>query len=624
MCGISAIVSDSLEIPCESIGLMTERLRHRGPDAQDCTKLPGCHLGHTRLSIIDLAGGAQPMTEETKQYWIVFNGEIYNYRELRMDLEKQGWCFRTQSDTEVLLRAYQQYKDKALSHLNGQFAFVIWDQVKRRLFAARDRLGEKPLYWACSDEGHFLLASEIKALIASGLIKPRIDKVSVDAYLALLYVPPDRTIYENINTLPSGHALSWHDGQWQQWRYWKPTYSHQRISDPHEAIERLHFLIAQSVKRQMVADVPVGAFLSGGLDSTTVVALMSRQANQPVRTFSVGFDNLIDELPYARSVAQTYHTDHYEIQMDIPVGEMLERMAEVYDEPFADSSNIPTYLMAEFARRHVKVVLTGDGGDEVFGGYEWYLPLLVDNTIRVSAISVAILQLTSLVWRALTKAGLPFCSQRDAALYSYSIAFNRHHYPDIWERHIAFVTELKADRSALWNWKSPQGTEAVIRKVYSPDPYMEGMDRVTDFDMRCYLPGDILVKVDRAAMAHGLETRAPFLDVELLEFVLGLPWHFRFQGGTLKYLLRKTCSNLWPEMVQKRSKQGFGAPIWSWVLSPDVQSLLRRVCASKSPLTTLLPGVPSAVNRLSPQQLWTILCLGLWLEKRPECLNNLS
>ncbi|MCL4552171.1 MAG: asparagine synthase (glutamine-hydrolyzing) [Candidatus Marsarchaeota archaeon] len=603
---------------------MTESLRHRGPDASACVCLPDCHLGHTRLSVIDLAGGGQPMTEETERYWIVFNGEIYNYRELRSELEQKGWQFRTRSDTEVLLRAYQEFGQQVPGHLNGQFAFVIWDQTERRLFAARDRLGEKPLYWARSDQGHFLFASEIKSLLASGLVQPRIDRTSVDAYLALLYVPPDRTIYENVHDLRPGHALSWQDGDWRQGSYWQPSYSQSIISDRDEAVERLCFLIDQAVRRQMVADVPLGAFLSGGLDSSTIVALMTRQTSQQISTFSVGFGDLINELPYARAVAEAYTTDHHEMQMDIPVGEMLERMAEAYDEPFGDSSNIPTYLICEFARRHVKVVLSGDGGDELFGGYEWYQRLVDDNAGDASGRRLALLKLTAFAWRALSKAGLSVQLERDSAVSAYTEACNKRRFPDLWERHLAYATDLKVDRSFWGNGQSPLDTEAAIRKVYGPEVNVKGIDRVTDFDLRCYLPGDILVKVDRAAMAHGLESRAPFLDVDLVEFVLGLPWAWRFRKGDLKGLLRETCRTLWPKVVQERSKQGFGAPIWSWVQRPDVQHLVRRTFAADSPLIALLPGAKSAMGRMNSQQLWTMLCLGLWLERRPECLINLS
>lgn len=620
MCGIAAIISLEREIPPEAIGNMIASIKHRGPDAQASVTFPNCHLGHTRLSIIDLAGGNQPMTEETERYWIVFNGEIYNYRQLRQELEQQGWHFRTQSDTEVILRAYQQYGADVPTYLNGQFAFAIWDRSERKLFAARDRLGEKPFYYAHSPQGYLLIASEIKAILASHLIQPRIDLVSVDAYLALLYVPPDRTIYENVHTLKPAHALVWQNGQIRQWRYWQPTYS-QKLLLPSEAVEQIRHLITEAVKRQMVADVPVGAFLSGGLDSSTIVALMTEHTNQPVKTFSVGFGDLIDELPYALTMAQVYQTDHAELQMDIAVGEVLEKLASVYDEPFADSSNIPTYLISEFARRHVKVVLSGDGGDELFGGYEWYSWLLAEeNTSPDYRLS---LWLKMMVWRILAKLSLPFHYRRDAAILRYHQTQLKYRHSDWCERHLAFATSLKGNRTNLWHQDFARKTAKTVAHAYQPPTDLEAMDRVTYFDLQCYLPGDILVKVDRSAMAHGLETRSPFLDVELVEFVLSLPWRLRFQDENRKFLLRQACSHLWTDSVRKRSKQGFGGPVGNWIERQDIQRLMQRLCLSESPLSNLLPGAKIALPSLVPQKQWTILCLGLWLEQQSECLNHL-
>ena len=621
MCGIAIIIFADDQPVNGVIERMTQQLRHRGPDAQQSQQLPGCHLGHTRLSIIDIAGGHQPMADESERYWIVFNGEIFNYRELRGKLEKHGWPFRTQSDTEVLLRAYQQFGEKVVDHLNGQFAFLIWDQTERKLFAARDRMGEKPLYWARSAQGHLLFASEIKALLASELFQPRIDPLSVDAYLGLLYVPPDRTIYENVFVLRPGHALRWLDGRLNQWPYWQPTYSQREIGDPRAVVEQLRFLVSQAVRRQMVADVPVGAFLSGGLDSSTVVAMMAENTRHPVSTFSVGFGDLINELPYARAVANAYRTQHHEIQMDIPVGEMLDGMAEVYDEPFADSSNIPTYLISQFARRHVKVVLAGDGADELFGGYDWYT-LLFDEPGESRYIHRALSGLRAFQGRLLKRLGLPHGSGASRAVQSYFRARLKKRYPDLWDRHLAGSTTVNASRAGLWRkTELPQAHQA-LKAFYKPGGELQGFDRATDFDIRCYLPGDILVKVDRAAMAHGLETRAPFLDVDLVEFTLSLPAALRFKKGSPKHLLRQSCASLWPESVQSRSKQGFGAPISNWLKRPDVQERWQRVRSPTHALATLLPGVSSRSAR-SPQLVWTLLCLGLWLERRPSCLNHL-
>jgi asparagine synthase (glutamine-hydrolysing) len=653
MCGIAALIrqngraeSAPADRACAAadgpIARMAGRLGHRGPDATASVALGDCDLGHTRLSIIDLAGGAQPMADEARRYWVSFNGEIYNYRELRKTLESHGWHFRTASDTEVLLRCYQQYGEDCVRHLNGQFAFVVWDGQQRTAFAARDRLGEKPLYWARTDEGDVVLASEIKALLASGHVRPRLDTAAVDAYLGLFYVPPDRTAYGNVFTVPPAGAIAWENGRVRQWRYWEPRYSAGAVTDAREAVEEIRRLVAQAVRRQMVADVPVGAFLSGGLDSSTIVALMTRHTDRPVRTFAVGFGDLINELPYARAVAEAYHTDHHELQMDIPVGQLLEVMADVYDEPFADSSNIPTYLMSQFAARHVKVVLAGDGGDELFGGYDWYRALLADpadGPLAAPGLQILVRQARAFAWRALRRAGLPVGAYRGRAVRSYRAAVLRRRFPDPWERHLAVSSHLYEDRAALWGGRAPDSA-ALLRSSFRPADGPRAMDRAVDFDIRSYLPGDILVKVDRAAMAHGLETRAPFLDVDLVEFVLALPWRLRFTDetghGALKPLLRRACGDLWPEALRDRPKQGFGAPIWRWTRRPDVVALLRRVTGAGSPLTHLLPGAPAALRPVieragvdgpgedydwaAAQRAWSLLCLGLWLERHGDTL----
>jgi asparagine synthase (glutamine-hydrolysing) len=610
MCGIAVILPGSdLPVPPFAIDRMTAALRHRGPDAQNVLRLPGCHLGHTRLSIIDPANGAQPMTDPTGRFTVVFNGEIYNHPELRRELERDGVAFLTRCDTEVLLLGYAHWGREVLRRLNGQFAFAVWDAKVRSLFAARDRFGEKPLYRARTPAGHLLLASEIKSILASELLRPRLDLTSADAYLGLFYVPPDRSVYENVHPLPPAHAAAFRaDGSREQWRYWEPRYSiHQDVGDE-EATTHVRALLEKAVERQTVADVPVGAFLSGGLDSTTIVALMSGRGAAPVTTFSVGFDDLIDELPFARDVATAYGTDHHELRMRIDVASMLGRMTDTYDEPFGDSSNIPTFLVSEYARSAVKVVLSGDGGDEIFGGYDGYRPLL-DDAEHMSGARV-------------------------------------------WERHLTTSTGALFDRSPLWGPRRPSAAGFALRGSHSPPPNTTGMDGATAFDLSCYLPGDILPKVDRAAMAHGLETRSPFLDVDLAEFVVGLPWQLRFsrngraslpasrghaappthgsagaspsRDAGLKHLLRRSCRDLWPESVRSRGKQGFGAPVRHWLQQPAVAALWDRVTRVNSPLTFLLPGLANVIPDLRPQRKWTLLCLGLWLERNAACLAGLS
>lgn len=580
MCGIAVILTGAeLDVPPFTIDRMTAALRHRGPDAQQTLRLRGCHLGHTRLSIIDPANGAQPMTDPSGRWTIVFNGEIYNHRELRRELERDGVTFRTHCDTEVLLLGYATWGRSVLSRLNGQFAFAIWDAVEHSLFVARDRFGEKPLYWARSPAGHVLLASEIKSILASGLLRPRLDLDSIDAYLGLYYIPPDRSVYENVHPLPPAHAAVWHaDGRCDRWRYWAPRYSCHDV-DEREAVPHVRQLLTRAVERQTVADVPVGAFLSGGLDSTTIVAFMSQSGGAP-KTFAVGFADLIDELPFARDAANAYRTEHHELQTDIDVAGMLHRMTDVYDEPFGDSSNIPTFLVSEYARQSVKVVLSGDGGDEIFGGYDWYRGLL-DGAIGATGAQV-------------------------------------------WKCHVASSTGVFHDRATLWGGRGRFDAGPALRGSHPAPEGSAGMDGAAAFDVSCYLPGDILAKVDRAAMAHGLETRCPFLDVELAEFVLGLPWPMRFGGGRLKHLLRAACQDLWPQSIGRRGKQGFGAPVRHWLEQPPVTELWRRVSAKNSPLVALLPGLPSISDELRPQRRWSLLCLGLWLERNDVCLASPS
>lgn len=606
MCGFAAIVG--ADTSPDAILPMIAALSHRGPDARGSKVLDACILGHTRLSIIDIAGGAQPMGDAAGRYWIIFNGEIFNFRELRTELETRGCRFRTRSDTEVILEGYRVFGEALPTKLNGQFAFAIWDTETRRLFAARDRLGEKPFYWALTPSGQLLIASEIKAILASGLLRPRLDRTALDAYLSLLYVPPDRSIFVGIEPLPPGHQMVWSHGRPVITRYWRPRYGFRKIN-PREAVIEVQRLLTQAVRRQTVADVPLGAFLSGGLDSSTIVALLAETVTGPVKTFAAGFGGLINELPYARAVAEKYNTEHHELQVDLDIGPLLERMAEVYDEPFADSSNIPTYLIAGFARKHVKVVLSGDGGDELFGGYEWYLRLLGPEAERVSPSEHAARWAAMVVARALARLRLISSAQRETAVATWRRVADARRYADPWDRHRAHVVN-----------PTLVGRRVDLER-YRPDAAVCGLDRAVDFDVRCYLPGDILVKVDRAAMAHGLESRAPFLDVDLVEFVLGLPAELRFADGIGKKLLREAFGARWPDVLKGRGKQGFGAPIAAWLERTDVRALVQRVTAKQSPLRAVLPDAVARMTSYGPRERWTLLCLGLWLERRAGWLR---
>jgi len=614
MCGFAAAVSVSGDLPREVTSHMIGRIAHRGPDAAGAWTSGRCQLAHCRLAVIDLVTGDQPLSTRDGRFTIAYNGEIYNYREVRAVLARDGAEFSTESDTEVVLAGYVRHGPQVLSLLNGQFAFAIWDGLTETLFLARDRFGEKPLYWAATGAA-LVAASDLRAVEASGIVSPRIDLDAVEAYLALGYVPPVRTIYENVHILRPGHFLRWQGGSVEVRQYWQPPLGGADVTVD-EAATRVRQLLEAAVERQaLAADVDVGAFLSGGLDSTTITALMLGVRGGSVRTFAAGFGDLIDELPFARAVAQRYRTEHHELQVEIDVADVLERVTTVYDEPFSDSSNIPTYLLAEFARRHVKVVLSGDGGDELFGGYEWYTPL----TAGVKAGPHATLRAGAL--RALVRAGAPVERSRDRAILTARGRTLSRRYSDPLDRHLGFIAQPRHWRRSLWGARHvPDAAQTLLVDL---NPQASGLDRPVEFDLRSYLPGDILVKVDRATMAHGLEARAPFLDCDLAEFVLSLPPGLRIGDAPAKGLLRRAASDLWPLEVRSRSKQGFGAPIGQWLTRPDVEALWRRAVAPTGPLAWLLPGL-GATEHVLPQQRWTLLCLGLWLLPRESCLAHLA
>ena len=607
MCGFAALLHGRNVPDPGLIGAAVQALKHRGPDAQSVARVPGCDLGHARLSIIDLDSGSQPMRSADGRLWTVFNGEIYNYRELRNELSARGREFLTQSDTEVILAAYDAWGPSCLDRLRGMYAFFIWEPQTGVAFAARDLFGEKPLYYARTDDGGLLLASEIKALEATGLVRTELNLQSVDAYLALGYVPPDQSIWSAIQPLPPAHYLTWRDGAVQTRRYWTPAF-HGRPVTTGEASERLGELLKNSVRRQLVADVPVGAFLSGGHDSSTVVALMGRVGADKVQTFSAGFGAEINELDYARVVAEQYATDHHEVDLGAPaVGEMLERMVEVYDEPFADSSSIPTYMISSFARKHVKVVLSGDGGDELFGGYDWYRPLVLAESMRGGQFRWLACRLLSRLLR-----------DKRESLRRRSVALGlAARWPDTWTRAVMSQMYFRsAERSKLWGRRRSEVTSFWPGPLYRADADVRGIETAFHYDLTSYLPGDILVKVDRASMAHGLECRAPFLDRDLAEFVLGLPASLKVTERESKILFRETAAPLWPPAVRARKKHGFGAPYGAWLSFPAVRSLVAEVSRKGSRLRTLLPGLTD--TSLSPPnyQSWMLLVLGLWLERR--------
>jgi len=606
MCGVAGIVAPEANSFRPALDRMVAALSHRGPDGSGTHIFPGCALGHTRLSIVDLTTGDQPMLAADGTIAITFNGEIYGFREIRSKLE--DYLFHTTSDTEVILALYQIYGKNFLQYLPGMFAFALWDERKQTLFAARDRFGEKPFYYALGRRGEFVFASEIKALSASGLIDPKISRESLAHYLRYLYVHPHRTIYENVFVLPPAHCLRLIGTSLSIERYWHLPASKEVMSVP-DAVAEFRRLFEKAVERQLIADVPVGSFLSGGLDSSSVVAVASR--NYPtLKTFSFGFRDSFNELPFAREIAQLYGTEHIELEDEqTDIADLLVEMASVYDEPFADSSNIPTYLISQAARRHSKVVMTGDGGDELLAGYDyWYRPLWeIEHDSAYPAGVVSSLQRAT---RLFSRTGLqsPTAWQqiiRGQARRKNSESLVQRHarqkqlFSDSELRRLGFNGEVAAvDAARLSNT----------------------LDGVLREDLGNYMPGDILVKTDRASMAHGLELRTPYLDVDFASFCISLPSRFKMTSDEDKWILRRSYSQAWSESTRRRKKCGFGAPVDRWLKRDSVVDLKRRIL--DNPKHSLFSLIPFKASRpfvaRDNYQTWILLTLGLWFQSHAE------
>jgi len=602
MCGIAGIVGQKGNNYTEAIGKMNLSLRHRGPDMQRSFAFDCCTLGHTRLSIIDLSTGDQPMITPGRAIGIVFNGEIYGYKKLRDSLE---YKFSTNSDTEVIIALYGKYgKENFLSHLPGMFAFALWDDKRKTLVCARDRFGEKPFYYAIGKNGEFIFASEIKAILSSGFIEPVLDKESVSYYLKHLYVHPKKTIYKNIFTLPPAHFLEFREGKVFMERYWNipETQHHIELSD---AISEFKRLLNESVEKQLVADVPVGAFLSGGLDSSTIVAIAS-QLKPGIKTFSFGFRDSINELPFAKEIVKKYNTDHIELWDDNEdIAALLMKMQEVYDEPFGDSSNIPTYLISKLSKKYTTVALTGDGGDELLGGYGWYRPFLSNKKTALDPLLKT--KIAHLAGRISRRLG-------NNSTYEKVIGARTRSFPSMMHAHTQ-GRETVFSNESLKKFGLPIVDEYILSEsTWRKDGSVNDAMRV---DIENYMPGDILVKTDRAAMANSLELRAPFLDISLASFCLSLPYSFKIKDGSDKYILRKAYEDSWTESIRKRKKHGFGAPVGKWLREESMLELKRSYLFNKNKkiYSLISSREVESVDLMNNYQTWALLVLSLWMER---------
>jgi asparagine synthase (glutamine-hydrolysing) len=623
MCGICGIVSFGQSYPVDRATLesMNNTLVHRGPDDAGTfiDERFSAGLAMRRLSIIDLSTGHQPIGNEDGTVWIVFNGEIYNHLEVRGRLESRGHCFSTRTDTEAILHAYEEYGDDCVHHLNGMFAFAIWDTARQKLLLARDRLGVKPLYYWIGNSG-LVFGSELKALMAHPDVPRAIDLAALDQFLTLEYIPAPQTIFQNICKLPPGHRLVVEDGRCRTDQYWDIRFEPIR-ADERECVEALTALLRDAVKIRLMADVPLGAFLSGGIDSSTIVACMSEAAGMPVRTFSIGFeDATYNELPYARLVSQAFGTQHHEEILDPDITELALRLVAHFDEPFGDFSIFPTFLVSEVARQSVTVALSGDGGDEVFAGYDAYLAQRFDRHLYSHLPS----GLRRTVLPRLL-AALPPHPAKKGIVNKTKRFVEGGALPDHLQHARWMMFMSQSEREKLYNQDlrhALNGVDAMgpieqaFRRVAGADPLAQQQY----VDIKTYVAEDILTKLDRASMAASLEARVPLLDYRLVEFALNLPPGMKLRGNQTKAILRRAMAGRLPQAVLNKPKEGFSIPLKHWLrtqLRPLMADLLSAETVSRrgyfSPTCVtrwVKEHVEGRVNH--SHRLWALMVFELW------------
>lgn len=610
MCGIVAHIAKSERgrMSSETFAAMLRSLERRGPDDSTTFTRDAVTLGHRRLSIIDLAGGAQPVFNETRSVACILNGEIYNFRELRARLEKQGHRFQTHSDTEVIVHLYEDVGEQVFTELVGMFAVVLADFERGRILIGRDRMGEKPLYYVDTPD-FFSCSSELKSFKFHPGVPWNIDRSALARYLRFGWIPGSDSIIEGIGRLEPAHYLVLEAGKLRKQRYWQPDLTPLAGVSRAELCEMIRGELARTIENKLIADVPLGVFLSGGLDSSTVVALAAQHSSAPLKTFSVSFGEEINELPYARSVARRYGTEHTELDVVTDLESAIGVVAEYFDEPFADSSSIPTYLISKAAREHVTVILTGDGGDELLAGYEGYSRLRTYTTNRWLGRSVRI-------GDAIAKRASNW-SLADA-MYPLSCSTSAYHQ---WLESRATM-KLEDVHGVLGERSSGiDPTGPAYLALAERDPISQAFE----FDLNYYLPDDLLKKVDMASMASSLECRAPFLDHRVVELCMRIPPLAKVRHGLDKSLLREAMAPHLPREVLEREKQGFGAPLAHWLGGP-LKHMVDDLASRDAKLGEIGDGAQmrGLVNRSratlqtdwrAPLRLWTLLMLEQWLQR---------
>jgi asparagine synthase (glutamine-hydrolysing) len=631
MCGITGWANldsntpagDGDEAVLHSLHAMCEAIRHRGPDSEGLWTDTGVALGMRRLSVIDLHTGDQPVYSTDRSVIVMMNGELYNYREVRADLEKLGYKFTTNSDTEILPHLYRQYGDDLLEHVSGMFVFALWDKTKKRLLIARDRFGEKPLYYGIFG-GKLIFASEPKSLLEHPDVRPELNLEALRSFLSFDYVPAPLSIYQGISKLPAAHKMVLENGELKIARYWSLSFKKPaRTPSVKEAAEHLKDLLSDAVRRQLVSDVPLGILLSGGVDSSTVAAFAVRHASEKVKTFSIGFEeDSFDESKFARQVALHLGTEHYEDRLSVETAAgLISEIGSWLDEPLSDPSLLPTFLLSRFVRRHVTVALGGDGGDEIFAGYPMYyghrmaqiydaLPAFVRKGVIEPVVN-----------------NLPVSSKNLSFDYKAKRFVAAANYDTVTRHHSWFGSFSLDGQQRLLARDVLAHTSADIyrgaKDLLAGCDAENRLEQMQFLDMNFYMAEDILSKVDRASMAVSLEVRAPFLDPRVAEYAAGLPPEYKLRGNKGKYILKEAVKDLLPKNILQRPKKGFGIPIAQWLrgkLNPLLRDMLSAERLKKQGLFD-----PEYVEKLLAEheqkkashhkELWTLLVFQLWYEK---------
>ncbi len=629
MCGICGIATPSSSEPVSAALLqaMCRTLVHRGPDDEGILADTKAGLGARRLSIIDLAGGHQPLSNEDGTIWVAHNGEVYNFPELREELISRGHGFSTRTDTETIVHAYEQWGEGFVQRLRGMFAFALWDKTEQRLLLVRDRLGVKPLYYSLLDDRTLVFGSELKAVLIHPRVRREVEPEALNFFLTLEYIPAPLSIFRGIHKLPAGHWLAYKDGRVEVKKYWDVEAAAEAEGGPkekslREITDRLYDLLKESVRLRLVSDVPLGAFLSGGIDSSTIVGLMRELGASPLKTFSIGFEETsYNELPHARRTAQRFSTEHEEFIIEPKALDLTEKLIRHLDEPFGDFSIFPTFLVSQMSRPHVKVILSGDGGDEVFGGYEHYQAQKVASYGPVRLAGRLTSPLINRLPPTAKKKGAWNKLQRFLQGFEHGTE-NRH------LRWMMFLSQRGKSRlyssvfrEQIGGIKEVSGLSP-FREVFEKLPYFDAVTGELYLDLKTYLADDIMVKVDRMSMATSLEAREPLLDHKLVEFVFGLDGRLKLHGLTTKWIFKKTMERLLPRENIYRPKEGFSIPIKHWLRRELRELMLDHLSERRIREAGFFN--PEAVQKMIAahldgrknysHQLWALLVFEIWKE----------